>query len=243
VPYADITTRERNRAKRWLQNRRLDDALYPLRGAAGWSGRHLDFGGGDGALSLRLLDRFPAATSVCFEPSQTIHGEAKDQLSGSLVGLVSDLSGQPPGAYDYITCCEVFEHLTDAAAREALRSISPMLAPAAMLVVGVPNEVFAVGLAKGIFRMTRRYGAYDAQWSTVGPAALGRPRTDRPVLDLDGLQFIFPHTGFDYRAFLRLAASEGFRLQQSYGSPMARAPRAMNSELYFVFSRNETDRR
>lgn len=83
--------------------------------------------------------------------------------------------------------------------------------------------------------MLRRRGAYDARLDTILPAARGRPRTDRPVLDLDGLPFVFPHSGFDYRRLSSAAA--GFTAATSYGSPFHRLPLAVSSEVYSAWRR------
>lgn len=234
VTYADITTRERNRLKRWLQNRRLDDALVPLSVPTGsWSGRCLDFGGGDAALSRRVLERSPGASAVCYEPSESIRLEADAACASSGVRIVGKLA-ELSGPFDFITCCEVFEHLPPEESAQALHDLGRLVADSGRIVIGVPNEIFSVGLMKGLFRMTRRYGKYDAKWGTVLPAALGRPRQNRPVLALDGLNFIFPHTGFDYRRLRVQIREAGFRIQRQYGSPFRISWPAINSEVYLV---------
>jgi hypothetical protein len=85
--------------------------------------------------------------------------------------------------------------------------------------------------------MLRRRGAYDACLDTILLAARGRPRTDRPVLDLDGLPFIFPHSGFDYRRLSSAVAAAGFTAVMSYGSPFHRLPLAVSSEVYSAWRR------
>jgi SAM-dependent methyltransferase len=234
VPYADITTADRNPVKRWLQRRRLADALwYAGRGlGAGWRGRILDFGGGDAALCADLKRRHPAATVACYEPSETIRAEAERRAAGTGVEVHADVPG---ATYDVVLCCEVFEHLPAAQTEAALKTLGTLLAPDGLLVLGVPNEIHAVGLAKGLFRMLRRRGAYDARLDTILPAARGKPRTDRPVLDLDGLPFIYPHTGFDHRRLVEQVAAAGFVLVASYGSPFHRLPLAVNAEVYTVW--------
>jgi 2-polyprenyl-3-methyl-5-hydroxy-6-metoxy-1,4-benzoquinol methylase len=232
--YADITTNESNRLKRWLQNRRLDDALVPLHDRdSTWSGRCLDVGGGDGALSRRIAERFPRATTICYEPSETIRQEAVTACEGTGVVVIGQLT-ELDGAFDLVTCCEVFEHLPPQETREALDTMSSLAAQGAVVVIGVPNELYGVALLKGLFRMARRYGKYDARWATVGAATLGRPRQDRPELTLDGLGFIYPHTGFDYRRLIAQLDAHGLRVTRRYGSPFRRGPAVVNSEIYLV---------
>ena len=240
MSYADITTNEKNRLKRWLQNRRLDDALvYPQRqGFSRTGGTALDFGGGDAGLSRRIEERFSGYRPYCYEPSSEIRAEATAACAGTEVSIVGSLEDLGATQFDFVTCCEVFEHLPDAQADAALDEMKRLCADDGVIIIGVPNEIFLVGLLKGFFRMTRRYGAYDARWGTVLAAASGRPRTDRPVLAIDGLPFIYPHTGFDYRQLIARLRRHGLQVVMSYGSPFRRGPRWLNSEIYLVARRS-----
>ena len=100
----------------------------------------------------------------------------------------------------------------------------------------MPNELFVPALAKGIFRMTRRYGAFDARPSNVLKAALGRPPKTRPVRRIArGLPYHMAHTGFDHRK-LQERLSEAFDPVRSFGSPIDAAPWLLSSEIYLVFA-------
>ena len=197
-----------------------------------WQGRTLDYGGGNGALSRRIVSLFPASTATCYEPSSTIRAEAIQANSGGAVRIIDSTAGLD--CFDVIFCCEVLEHLPAEATGLCLADLFRLCAADGYVILGVPNEIFAVGLVKGIFRMTRRCGAYDASWATIGAAARGRPRLDRPVLDLDGLPFIYPHTGFDFRRLTADVRAAGFRIEKTYGSPFRRTSLHLNSEAYFV---------
>ncbi len=241
--YADITTDDPNVVKRWLQNRRLDDALWHVSAqlGTGFSGRMVDYGGGDGALCRRFLDRFPRASVTSFDPSTSMFGQAAASASTAasdraftVIGSTTELDA---ASMDVITCCEVFEHLPAAQIEEAMCELTRLLSPGGLLIIGVPNELYLMALGKGLFRMARRNGQYDARWDTVLPAAQGHPRTDRPVHDLDGLPFIYPHTGFDYRTTLVDLEHHGFEVVSAHGSPIRRGPRFVNSELYLVCRR------
>ncbi|MEX1006777.1 MAG: methyltransferase domain-containing protein [Acidimicrobiia bacterium] len=234
MPYADITTDDRNAVKRWLQRRRLDDAFRKVLPALphSWRGTVLDYGGGDGALCGRVVEKRPSAQIECFEPSPTIRGEAETRLAGTSVTVTGSLDSER--RYDLVFCCELLEHLPGAEVHRSLETLGALLDPRGTLVIGVPNEIFAMAAAKGLFRMTRRYGEYDAKPSTVLAATLGQPRGDRPVREFDGLPFIYPHTGFDHRDLVALVRSAGFTVRDIYGSPFVRLPVVFNSEVYAV---------
>jgi SAM-dependent methyltransferase len=141
---------------------------------------------------------------------------------------------EPGDRYDLILCCEVLEHLPPAETQQALIDARAVLSPSGRLVVGVPNELFGLALVKGLFRMARRHGEYDARFDTVAAATRGRPRPDRPVQQLDGLPFIYHHAGFDYRAARRQLEAAGFLVTGAFGSPFPLLPLWGNAEIYFV---------
>lgn len=236
--YSEKTTQDRNPLKRFVQRRRLADALSTLRHLdPGFSGHLLDYGAGGGELTGMLARRFPASEVVCYEPAPDLFEEAKEDLAGlrnvELVSSFEDLKGR---RFEYAFCLEVFEHLPPRRTEQAIRRLNRLLAPGGTLVIGVPNELFVPALAKGIFRMTRRYGAFDARPSNVLKAALGRPPKTRPVRRIArGLPYHMAHTGFDYRK-LQERLSEAFEPVRSFGSPIDAAPWLLSSEIYLVFA-------
>lgn len=61
-----------------------------------------------------------------------------------------------------VFCLEVFEHLPSEETTDALRQIYDLLRPDGKLIIGVPVEVGVPALYKVIFRMSRKYGGFDA---------------------------------------------------------------------------------
>ena len=91
--YSDITVGDKNPARRYLQRRRLRDALSVLDGLGDdFAGSFLDFGGGSGELSKMLARRFPDAGVFCYEPMPGIFEEARRNLSDLCHGSCDDLS-------------------------------------------------------------------------------------------------------------------------------------------------------
>lgn len=236
VNYADITTNDRNPVKRWLQNRRLAHGLRLLRDLqSDFKGRVLDYGAGNGELARRLSQKFPRAEFVCFEPSAGYHEQVVDNISGCPnVRAANRINELEIHSFDIVFCLEVLEHLPERETREVFDNMSRLLKAGGRLIIGVPNEIYLAGLVKGIFRMTRRYGDYDARIGNILKSAFGRPPLDRPVAELDrGLRYIFRHTGFDYRRLQRMLAAD-FDITEIYGSPLSGWPLFFNSEVYFM---------
>jgi len=75
--YSDITFNGPSSIKRYVQRRRLVDALCVLDDLDyRCAGTFLDFGGGNGELTKMIAERFPKAQVVCYEPSPEMFAEA-----------------------------------------------------------------------------------------------------------------------------------------------------------------------
>jgi SAM-dependent methyltransferase len=232
--YSEITVGDKNPVKRFLQRRRLRDAVSVLDGQGDhFSGNFLDFGGGSGELSKLLASRFPSARVFCYEPMPGIFEEARQNLSGlENVTLVSDRKELRGLAFEYVFCLEVFEHLPRRQTARTVRTVDRLLKENGVFVVGVPNELFVPALVKGLFRMKRRYGTYDARPGNVLRAAIGRPPARRPVRMISqDLPYHFHHLGFDHRR-LRTQLCEVFDPLHEFGSPIKN--QLLSTEIYFV---------
>lgn len=87
---------------------------------------------------------------------------------------------------------------------------------------------------KGLFRMTRRYGEYDAKLSHILKATLGVPPRDRPVIEFDrGMVFHDHHLGFDHRQ-LEIQLKEEFRVIRTACSPIKWLGTWINFEVNYV---------
>ena len=240
--YSVITVHDRNSIKSYLQRRRLRDALRVLDGLdEGFDGGFLDFGGGSGELSRIIAGRFPGAEVFCYEPMPDLLEEARRNLSGlDNVVLVPSLEMLAGKRFRYVFCLEVFEHLPSRETTRAIRAIQRLLTREGTAVVGTPNELFLPALIKGLFRMTRRYGAFDARPANVLRAAVGRPPKRRPVREITpGLPYHFHHTGFDHRA-LRLRLSETFEVERQFASPAG--GELLGMEIYLILKRRNGSR-
>jgi hypothetical protein len=118
-----------------------------------------------------------------------------------------------------------------------LRAIAGMLSDAGHLVVGVPIETGIPALYKGLFRMSRRYGAFDATLKNVLACVMGRPPLDFPMDELtDGRGYSHYHVGFDHRAF-QLALSATFDIKVMSAAPVPMLGPHINPEVYFLCRR------
>jgi SAM-dependent methyltransferase len=237
MAYADLTTRDPNRVKRWLQNRRFRDAVGTLPPAGTAPLRILDFGAGDGELVRQIALRQSIEACV-YEPTPRVMAEAKEKLSGVPgVKFRSSLESVESGSFDYVFCLEVFEHLPRAETDAALAEMHRLVKPNGFVVIGVPHELFLPALLKGLFRMTRRYGAFDASPRTILAAVRGRPPSERPSMEISpGFAYFGAHLGFDYRD-LEGVLQERFRVIRRWFSPIPMLGSALNSEVYYLLQK------
>jgi SAM-dependent methyltransferase len=235
MAYADITTRDRNPIKRWLQRRRFSDALAVLTNARTFASmRVLDFGAGDGELIRLVVSSTPVEAWV-YEPTPSLMTEARKKLTGFMaVRFAQSLGSIEPESFDYIFCLEVFEHLPEEETNSALAEIHRLLKPDGTAVIGVPHELFMTAFFKGLFRASRRYGEFDATPKNIFKPLLGHPPTQRPVAEIHtGLRYHFHHLGFDYRR-LENVLKQSLQLEKKWFSPFPTLGAALNSEVYFL---------
>jgi hypothetical protein len=140
--------------------------------------------------------------------------------------------------YDRICCLEVFEHLTDEAINLILDDFHRMLTDDGFIIIGVPNEIYLAALIRGLFRMSRRFGSYDAKLINIVCATFGIPPKDRPWKgDSPRSTYASPHMGFDHRE-LRVLLSNRFCITKVYGSPFKHLPLLFNTEVYFILKKS-----
>ena len=234
MSYAEITYHDRNPIKRFLHHRRLRDAVN-LATRVVTSGSIVDYGAGDGELSRRLSRALPNTMIYCYEPVETLRAQAAVNLTGCPnVVVTSSLDALPLGRADAVFCLEVFEHLPRRETYTALTAIDRLLAENGLAVIGVPIEIFAPATVKGLFRMTRRSGSFDARPVNVLRAALGFPPRNRPLGQMPGgYRYHKHHLGFDHRG-LRRDLARRFDLERTMCSPIGWLGPWLNSEIAFI---------
>ena len=173
--------------------------------------------------------------ALVYEPTPYLMAEAREKLAGvDSVAFTDRLNSVESGTFDYVFALEVFEHLPEKETFEAIAEIHRLLKPEGVAVIGVPLELFLPALLKGLFRMCRRYGDFDATPNNVFAAVLGRPPLQRPVAEISqGLPYYYHHLGFDYRALERMF-QQLLQLEKKWFSPFPILGSALNSEVYYL---------
>jgi 2-polyprenyl-3-methyl-5-hydroxy-6-metoxy-1,4-benzoquinol methylase len=238
MAYADITFKDKNAIKRWLQRQRLVSALKlanRLTSGPSTPQTICDFGAGNGELCKHLRVAHPDAALTCYEPAPSLLAEARMNLRDIAgVEFHVDIKSVTKNSFDTVFCLEVFEHLPPKETDSALRDICALLRPNGVIVIGVPVEIGIPALYKGLYRMTQRYGEFDATADNVLKALVGRPPAVRPVREIaPGLQFHHEHLGFDFRKF-QSKLGEYCTVQAVVTSPFQAFGAFLMPEIYFL---------
>src|SRR5690606_32185921 len=115
-----------------------------------------------------------------------------------------------------------------------LGQISFVLASQGSAIIGVPIEIGIPALYKGVFRIFRRFGGFDASIRNVLLAALGSPPSERPVSEIaPGFAFHPDHMGFDYRNLLAILRIQ-FHVKKVVASPFQFLGTWLNPEVNFL---------
>jgi SAM-dependent methyltransferase len=236
--YAEITRDDPNPLKRWLQSKRLRDAVAML--GRRKPERVVDYGAGDGELAHEIRKRHPASDIISFEPSPQLFAQAEAHI-GKLkrLRLVQAATDIHDDWADAIFCLEVFEHLPPEETEAALDQMARILKPGGTLIIGVPVETGAVALFKGWFRSRRRKDDFDADPERIRQAASGDIRFERfRAMITEDMGYYPHHLGFDYRVLLT-RLRERFEWQRVWPSPFLLLPPEFNSELTVQLTKPE----
>jgi SAM-dependent methyltransferase len=243
MSYAEITFQDKNPIKRWLQRQRLVNAIKIMRSHSLSSSPEVicDFGAGNGELCKFLAKYYKSAKIMCYEPTPDLLSEAKANLKEvEQIEFYQDIQNIALGTLDIVCCLEVFEHLPPKETAKALESICNLLKPGGIVIIGVPVEIGIPALYKGLFRMSRRYGAFDANVKNVALSFFRYPPKNRPISEITpGFNFHLEHMGFDFR-HLRKNIENYFALHKVCASPFAVLSSWLMPEIYFVAQKAKT---
>jgi SAM-dependent methyltransferase len=239
MTYTEITFNDPNPFKRWLQRQRLTSALKLYDISELTPKVICDFGAGNGELLKLCSKYYPEAKLICYEPTPSLLSEAQQNLhSIANVNFCQDIGKINSGTVDVLFCLEVFEHLPPEETCDALQTICNLLKPEGKIVIGVPVEIGFPALYKGILRMSRRYGNFDANVKNITRALFYNPPRCRPVSEITpGFRFHYEHMGFDFREF-REVLKTSFKICKTSSSPIAFLGHFLMPEIYFLAENN-----
>lgn len=206
--YARFTVDSPNLLKRWLHRQRFEASCRLLDLADGQ--RFLDYGCGDGELSLRISRRFPASSIVAFDPVDENAAQARKKLADCRNATVTQDLSAVTGEFDRIACLETIEHLPAAELEALFSDIRRTLKTGGKCLFTFPLEHGFAALAKNAYRMISK----SDRFASVGRTArsvLGQTVEREPTKKLGDSNYIYSHIGFDPRK-MRQTLAENFEV-------------------------------
>lgn len=231
--YSSYTYDAPNSLKRALHRRRYKNILKSLN--IGAESRVLDYGAGDGRLFRVLIDNYGADPEklVAFDPVPAMITEFESLVPEARVfSRCSDIATPDSEncGFDFIFCCEVFEHLTEPQVDQALLDFARLASPNTVFVIEVPIEIGPSGFAKNLFR--RLKSNVDIPWSVMGKALVGLEQNRKPRITSSG-EMTFEHPGYSFRTTRRIL-SRVLRISEEFNDPWPSAPFVFNNSRVFV---------
>jgi len=243
MKYSELTINDPNFIKRFLQRYRFKTAISLFDKYVAKKPKHiLDYGAGSAQLIKELIEKIKQENKYyVYEPTKYLMDEAKDNLvdlNYNEIHFFDNSNFIKSNEIDVLFCLEVFEHLPKEEINNVISDIKKLITQDGIAIIGVPIEIGIPALYKGIFRMTRRYGEYDACIRNVVLSLLYSPPSNRPTREItDGFKYHRHHVGFDLRTLFDKFNKE-FTIIDMRSSPFSFLGRFINPEYYFVLKKS-----
>jgi len=229
----------------WSHRRRYRVALDVIRGLR--PTKLLDYGCGDGTLLAMLAEQPAIPVAIGAEVDRSQLDDCRARLSGCTnlkFVLVDELrhSGHQC-SYDVIVCTEVLEHVIEV--DSVLEHFDELLRPRGHLVISVPVETGLPLIIKQAARRAagwRGLGDYPGNSPYTIPelftalTAGARRKLHRPIHRYADRAGFPDHKGFNWMA-LKAALGRRFRIEATFGSPLALLPPHLSSQAWFIASK------
>ena len=203
LTYEEHTVKSKNIVKRWLHRQRFAASFRLLQLEPGQ--RFLDYGCGDGELSLQISHVFPGIEIVAFDPATDLYQQAKRKLANQNNILVSKDFSNVVGTFDRIACLETVEHLPPPELLRVFKNIHSVLEPEGFCLFTFPIEHGLAALPKNSYRIAAKRDKY-ATIDRAMRSALGLAISREPQERLSDCNYIYSHVGFDCRKMINQIA-------------------------------------
>ncbi len=229
--YSSYTYSSPNLIKRTLHQNRYKNLLKGLK--IDRNTRVLDIGAGDGRLFRIMIDEHSADPNklIAFDPIPSIINQFNILVPE--VQIFSDCkeiaTPNTDSKFDYIFCCEVFEHLTDSQIEDVMAEFERLAAPDTIFVVEVPIELGPVGLMKNVYR--RFNSGVDISFTLMIKALLGIKQERPSRFTAEGESF--DHPGYSFRV-TRQILSRIMIISSEFNDPFRHAPFVVNNSRIFI---------
>jgi|AP95_1055475.scaffolds.fasta_scaffold14266_2 SAM-dependent methyltransferase len=192
--YEKYTIGSKNPIKRWLHRQRFCASLKYLDLHSSQS--FLDYGCGDGNLSLQVQKANSDVTIVAFDPATQLCDQAKEKLKNFPSITVTSDFGSGIGLFDRVACLETIEHLPSEELEDLFSNIKSVLKEDGQCLFTFPIEHGVISLIKNCYRICTGRDKYVSLNRTFR-RFFGLPVPRETPERLSDCNYIYSHIGFD----------------------------------------------
>ncbi|NPA35804.1 MAG: class I SAM-dependent methyltransferase [Chlorobi bacterium] len=199
------------------------------------SNRILDYGAGDGYLSMKLYEQgFKDVT--CFEPMEQQFEQLKYMLSDIQdVKIVNDVNEIMNCRFEKAFCLEVLEHLPEKQLKDALKNIYTLLNEKGDLLISVPCETGINGFIKNsIKKMIDNNSTYS--YLDLWKISFNKKKINRKIQHEESTPYIYEHFGFNNSVLEKRIKENGFIIKKKIFFP-SNILRIFSSHILYVVSK------
>lgn len=227
--YQEYTYRSQSPIKRWLHQKRFDQALKIL--DLKKTDLLLDYGCGDGYL-LKLCSKIiPSQNLFGFDPADIMHKEAVKNV-GKKIKVVKNIN-ELNKKFTKIACLETCEHLADGDLKILLSSIKKLLVSNGQIIISVPIETGIPATLKNLFRFAKNKNYDNLSFNSKIKALFSRSIVRKTTEKISNINYIYTHIGFNHRNF-ELLLKDYFKILRKSYSPINFLGPGLNNTIYYV---------
>ena len=192
----------------------------------------LDYGAGDGSLTLMLADIYPDNGYSLFEPTEELRAQATSRIPTTCnISVHAEIQSVQANSFNIIMCMEVLEHLPDEALSVALEQFSRLLVADGRLIISVPIETGFSSLFKNLVRLAV---GQTHESSSIKNFTLSTFGLTGKITRVSRNGYIDSHIGFDYRSLESRLLKAGWQIDRCVYSPIPWLHSLFNSQVFYL---------
>lgn len=193
--------------------------------------KFLDYGTGDGHIFNYLKENdINDYLLFAYEPVESQFVQLSENVENNDLNVVCLRELGERDKYDIVLCAEVLEHFSALNVISHLSEIRKILNDNGRLLISVPIEIGAAGVAKNLVRTL-----LGQKHNGLSLSVLLKSFFDEPIHRGNDF-YISSHVGFSYKKLEYLIIESGYKIEKKYFSPLPVLRSFINAQVFFECS-------